>query len=188
MFFLDGPFNLNVIFFDCWDNIFSPTFNIVCPWLNVESLKSMDRQFEMEFEEWVYTLPSFKKWLSELQNSCISILTLKKVKHQPRSNPLPNTKSSDPKLENYPKPDPYSWPEPVTLLGVSLYQPPNPPISRIQSATSIPSLETCQTANPDSQCKRIQTQLDSVSWTPKLEPTKKGLSLAPSISGPSNIP
>jgi hypothetical protein len=37
-------------FFNCWDNIFSPTFNIVCPWFNVESLNSLDRLFELEFE------------------------------------------------------------------------------------------------------------------------------------------
>lgn len=52
LYYFHGKTNLyNDIFFDAWDNVFSPTFNIVCPWFNVDSLKSLDRLFELEFEE-----------------------------------------------------------------------------------------------------------------------------------------
>ena len=52
LYYFRGKTNLyNDIFFDVWDNVFSPTFNIVCPWFNVDSLKSLDRLFELEFEE-----------------------------------------------------------------------------------------------------------------------------------------
>ena len=52
LYYFHGKTNLyNDIFFDAWDNVFSPTFNIVCPWFNVDSLKSLDKLFELEFEE-----------------------------------------------------------------------------------------------------------------------------------------
>ncbi len=53
----------NDIFFNCWDNFFVPTFDIVCTWFSVDSMESLNRLFDLEFEGWVYTLPSFKKHL-----------------------------------------------------------------------------------------------------------------------------
>jgi hypothetical protein len=32
----------NDIFFDCWDTIFAPTFNIACPWFYVDSMESLN--------------------------------------------------------------------------------------------------------------------------------------------------
>jgi hypothetical protein len=92
--------------------------------------------------------------------------TLKKFKSQPSSNPPPNTKSSDPKLKSYPKPDPCSWPEPVTLLGVSTTQPTN-------QQTSIGYINTISSNLPNPK-PRFTVQEDSnPTCSPKLEPNNK---------------
>jgi hypothetical protein len=51
----------NDIFFDCWDNCFAPTFNIVCrelcPWFYIDNVESLNHIFDLEFKKWVYTIP-----------------------------------------------------------------------------------------------------------------------------------
>jgi hypothetical protein len=52
LYYFNSKTNLyNDIFFDCLDNIFALIFNIVCPWFNVDSMESLNRLFELEFEE-----------------------------------------------------------------------------------------------------------------------------------------
>ena len=50
-YFHGRPNFYNDVFFDCWDNFFAPTFNIVCPWFTVDSLESLDLLFDLELEE-----------------------------------------------------------------------------------------------------------------------------------------
>jgi hypothetical protein len=52
LYYFHSKINLyNDIFFDCWDNFFAPTFNIVCPWLYVDTMESLNRLFDQEIEE-----------------------------------------------------------------------------------------------------------------------------------------
>ena len=40
----------NDIFFMIWDNVFAPTFGIMCPWFTIGSKKALDKLFALEFE------------------------------------------------------------------------------------------------------------------------------------------
>jgi hypothetical protein len=41
----------NDIFFMIWDNVFAPTFGIMCPWFTIGSKKALDKLFALEFEK-----------------------------------------------------------------------------------------------------------------------------------------
>ena len=43
----------NDIFFHFWDNVMAPAFNYICPWFTVNSQKSLDQLFKLEFEKLV---------------------------------------------------------------------------------------------------------------------------------------
>ena len=45
----------NDIFFHFWDNVMAPAFNYICPWFTVNSRKSLDKLFALEFERLVST-------------------------------------------------------------------------------------------------------------------------------------
>jgi hypothetical protein len=43
----------NNIFLHFWDTVMAPTLCNICLWMTVTSKKSLDRQFELEFERYV---------------------------------------------------------------------------------------------------------------------------------------
>ena len=45
----------NDIFFHFWDTVMAPAFNYICPWFTVNSQKSLDKLFALEFERLVST-------------------------------------------------------------------------------------------------------------------------------------